>query len=76
MLIACWLVPLEPAWLLLAFGLFRLFDILKPWPIGWLDRNLKGGLGIMVDDVAAGLVACALVHLAMFGAASGPLVSG
>ena len=76
MLIACCFVPLEPIWLLLAFGLFRLFDILKPWPIGWLDRNLEGGLGIMLDDVAAGLVACGLVHLAMYGAASASLVSG
>ena len=76
MLIACCFVPLEPIWLLLAFVLFRLFDILKPWPIGWLDRNLEGGLGIMLDDVAAGLVACGLVHLAMYGAASASLVSG
>ncbi|RME66537.1 MAG: phosphatidylglycerophosphatase A [Alphaproteobacteria bacterium] len=41
----------------LAFALFRLFDILKPWPIGWLDRRLKGGLGVMVDDAAAGAAA-------------------
>lgn len=41
----------------LAFGLFRLFDIWKPWPISWLDKNVGGGLGAMVDDVAAGIVA-------------------
>ena len=40
-----------------AFVLFRLFDILKPWPISWLDRHVPGGLGVMVDDVAAGLAA-------------------
>ena len=40
-----------------AFIAFRLFDIWKPWPVGWLDRNLKGGLGIMMDDVAAGAYA-------------------
>jgi phosphatidylglycerophosphatase A len=42
---------------LIAVGLFRLFDIVKPFPVGWLDRNLKGGLGIMADDLAAGLLA-------------------
>ncbi|GAA4500884.1 phosphatidylglycerophosphatase A [Pseudaeromonas paramecii] len=44
-------------WLLAGFLLFRLFDILKPWPIGWLDRRVKGGLGIMVDDLLAGAMA-------------------
>jgi phosphatidylglycerophosphatase A len=44
------------------FVLFRFFDIVKPWPIGWLDRKVKGGLGIMLDDVVAGLYA-ALVAL-------------
>jgi phosphatidylglycerophosphatase A len=39
--------------LLAGFVLFRLFDIAKPWPISWLDRNIKGGLGIMLDDIAA-----------------------
>lgn len=34
-------------------GLFRVFDITKPWPIGWLDRRIKGGLGVMVDDILA-----------------------
>lgn len=44
-------------WIVAGFGLFRLFDILKPWPIGWLDRRVKGGLGIMLDDLLAGLFA-------------------
>ena len=45
-------------WLLLAgFALFRLFDVWKPWPIRWLDRHLKGGMGVMVDDVVAGVFA-------------------
>ncbi|MEM7589432.1 MAG: phosphatidylglycerophosphatase A [Myxococcota bacterium] len=39
------------------FALFRLFDATKPWPICWLDRNVHGGLGIVLDDVAAGLCA-------------------
>lgn len=40
-------------WILLGFVLFRLFDIGKPWPVNWLDRKLKGGVGIMADDVMA-----------------------
>lgn len=46
----------EPTWQNLAFGfvLFRLFDVLKPWPIRLLDRSVHGGLGIMLDDVLAG----------------------
>lgn len=44
-------------WVLAGFVLFRVFDILKPFPINWLDRNLKGGLGIMVDDAVAGSLA-------------------
>ncbi|PWK88695.1 phosphatidylglycerophosphatase A family protein [Fulvimonas soli] len=41
----------------LGFALFRLFDVWKPWPIGWLDRRLKGGLGVMADDAVAGAFA-------------------
>jgi phosphatidylglycerophosphatase A len=44
-------------WVLIGFVLFRFFDILKPWPISWFDKNLHGGLGIMVDDVIAGVFA-------------------
>lgn len=39
------------------FVLFRIFDIVKPWPIGWLDRRCTGGLGVMLDDLVAGLAA-------------------
>lgn len=39
----------------IGFGLFRVFDITKPWPASWADRQVKGGLGIMLDDVFAGL---------------------
>lgn len=45
----------------LAFLLFRLFDIWKPWPVGWADRELPGGLGVMTDDMIAGLMAGVLV---------------
>ena len=44
-------------WLLVGFLLFRFFDILKPWPIRWLDQQVAGGLGIMLDDLLAGLYA-------------------
>ena len=46
-------IPLSFFWFLAAFILFRTFDILKPWPVSWLDKNIKGGVGIMLDDVAA-----------------------
>lgn len=52
-------------WIVIGFVLFRLFDILKPWPISYLDKNLHGGLGIMLDDVIAGLFA-ALCLQAMY----------
>ncbi|MEJ2129465.1 MAG: phosphatidylglycerophosphatase A [Woeseiaceae bacterium] len=48
------------AWIL-AFGLFRAFDIVKPWPIRDLDHRLKGGLGIMLDDLVAALYAALLL---------------
>ena len=45
----------------IAFVLFRTLDILKPWPIGWADRKLPGGFGVMADDVLAGLASAALL---------------
>ena len=54
-------VPPHWAWWLAAFALFRLFDIVKPWPIRWLDRRVGGGFGVMIDDaVAAGYALAAL----------------
>ncbi|WP_233843464.1 phosphatidylglycerophosphatase A [Dyella sp. 2HG41-7] len=53
-----------PWWAVIAgFVLFRLFDVWKPWPIRYLDRHLKGGLGVMVDDVVAGLIAAVLLKM-------------
>ncbi|MEO1889010.1 MAG: phosphatidylglycerophosphatase A [Cycloclasticus sp.] len=49
--------------MLLGFALFRLFDILKPWPINWLDRHVEGGFGIMVDDLLAALMAAACLSI-------------
>lgn len=59
-----WL-PFSLSTWLLAFVLFRLFDIAKPWPIGWLDRRLHGGLGIMADDALA--AAFAVLTLLLIG---------
>jgi phosphatidylglycerophosphatase A len=50
----------------LAFVLFRLFDIWKPWPVGWADRELSGGIGVMTDDMIAGLMAGVLVAAARY----------
>ena len=50
-------------WIVLGFVLFRLFDIVKPWPISWADKSLHGGLGIMVDDVIAGIFAGIILQL-------------
>lgn len=59
-------VPLGWQWLLAGFVLFRIFDIAKPWPIGWLDKKVSGGFGIMIDDVLAGLYALLILQLAAF----------
>jgi phosphatidylglycerophosphatase A len=61
-LITMFAAPAGWPWLLAGFILFRLFDALKPWPISWLDKNVKGGFGIMIDDVAAGLVSMSLLQ--------------
>jgi len=50
-------------WLVAGFLLFRLLDIAKPWPIRWLDRHVTGGIGVMLDDAVAGMMAAALLHL-------------
>jgi len=59
-------LPIDWIWALAGFVAFRFFDIIKPWPIGWLDKRVGGGLGIMIDDVVAGVMACALLHLALW----------
>ncbi len=48
--------------IIVGFVLFRLLDAIKPWPISWFDRNITGGMGIMVDDVVAGIVALAIIQ--------------
>jgi len=54
--------PVGLVWVIAGFVLFRLFDILKPWPISWLDKRVGGGLGIMLDDLVAGVAAWACLQ--------------
>ncbi|MBJ7537993.1 phosphatidylglycerophosphatase A family protein [Marinomonas transparens] len=54
--ITMWMAPAGWFYIVLGFVLFRLFDILKPWPISWIDKNVHGGFGIMLDDILAGLM--------------------
>jgi phosphatidylglycerophosphatase A len=48
------MAPIGWNWALLGFLIFRLLDIFKPWPINYIDKRLKGGLGVMLDDAIAG----------------------
>ncbi|MDO5053953.1 phosphatidylglycerophosphatase A [Pasteurella oralis] len=54
---------LSPFWCLVAFGLFRFFDILKPYPIRYFDHKLESGFGIMLDDVLAAIYAILVIFL-------------
>lgn len=56
-------LPQSWPWLLAGFVAFRFFDVIKPWPINWLDRHVGGGFGIMIDDVLAGLMAALSLHI-------------
>lgn len=49
--------PLGWIWIVAGFVLFRIFDIAKPWPVSWADEKVSGGLGVMLDDVIAGMYA-------------------
>ena len=55
-------LPFEWPWIVAGFIAFRVFDIAKPWPVSLADRRVGGGLGIMLDDVIAGTLACAALH--------------
>ncbi|MEF8834177.1 MAG: phosphatidylglycerophosphatase A [Halofilum sp. (in: g-proteobacteria)] len=65
-LVTMLLLPFGALWIVAGFILFRILDIAKPWPIGWLDRRVGGGTGIMVDDLLAGAAACLVLHLVRF----------
>lgn len=58
------LIPVTWYWLLAAFVLFRFFDIVKPWPIQWVDQKVSGGIGIMLDDLIAAAYVLIILHLA------------
>jgi len=62
--ITLWALPATWTWIIAGFVVFRVFDIIKPWPIGPLDKKVKGGFGIMIDDIVAGILACVTLHLA------------
>lgn len=59
-------VPLDLTAYFAAFLLFRICDILKPWPASWADRSVAGGLGIMLDDMFAGAYALLMMHLGLY----------
>ncbi len=60
------MVPNTLQWAIIGFCLFRLFDIWKPWPISLADKKLKGGLGIMLDDVLAGLFSLLIIQITLY----------
>ena len=65
-LITFFMLPKEGGWIASGFLLFRFFDIVKPWPISLADRHIKGGLGIMLDDVIAALFALLIIQTALY----------
>jgi phosphatidylglycerophosphatase A len=67
-LVLAW-VPEHWAWAIVGFVAFRVFDIVKPWPINVLDARVHGGFGVMLDDLVAGLIALIVVWISYFGVA-------
>jgi len=65
LLVTMTLVPPSSKALVVGFLAFRLFDVIKPWPIRWFDRKVHGGFGIMLDDLIAGVMACGVTHLTL-----------
>ncbi len=63
MLITMTWIPLHPLWVGLGFLSFRFFDVLKPFPIRWVDRKVKGGLGVVADDVLAGIFSNVILQI-------------
>ncbi len=56
-------MPIKAWAIILGFAYFRLFDIWKPWPIRWIDKKVRGGFGMILDDVIAGFAALIALHL-------------
>jgi len=61
--ITMFMVPVSWQSVFIGFLLFRFFDILKPWPISFIDKQMSGGLGIMFDDILAGVFSLVIMQL-------------
>lgn len=59
-------IPCDIMTVISGFVLFRIFDIWKPWPISWVNNNIKGGHGIMFDDLLAAIPSCVILNLIMY----------
>lgn len=57
--------PLQWSWFFAGLVLFRLFDIVKPWPVSWAERRFRNGLGVMLDDILAAIYAGVILYLAV-----------
>lgn len=64
--VTLFLIPVSWTGVITGFILFRLFDILKPFPIGLIDKKVKGGTGIVLDDVIAGIFANIGLRIVLF----------
>lgn len=61
-LLTMFAIPVAWNWIIIGFVLFRVFDIWKPWPIGWMDKHIRNGIGIVVDDLMAAIYAWILLQ--------------
>ncbi len=62
MLVCVMFIPFTPVTAVVGFVVFRVFDIVKPPPVSWFDKNVSGGLGVVVDDLVAGAMGLAVMH--------------
>ena len=63
-------------WIVCGFLLFRLFDIWKPWPIGMIDRRVRGGMGIMADDIVAGIFTFLVLQIMIYAFLDKTVIAG
>lgn len=59
-------IPTHWFFLLVGFFLFRFFDIVKPWPIRWVDKNIHNGFGVMFDDLLAAIFSSIILHAVLY----------
>lgn len=62
-LVTMYAAPHGFKWIVIGFLLFRLFDIWKPQPIRYIDEKFTGGIGMILDDVVAGIFSCLVIHI-------------